>query len=246
MIRAFLLACLSLYSVIFAEAQLSPHNPVPTPVPADTLIVAQLQTTVLSSFAKPGDPLVFRVLRSVRASNGSIAIPKDAKLLGEVAAVQHGAWRGIFHWTPARISISVHRAEWDGNSLALDADLFGFVRQTDSLATEPARHITSRYDTFTLDHVDFVAVPYNHILDSTTPETSSSSQSVLCNLDGDTGSYSCQSDGYYSSGSGGYSSGDRFELYRSTTSSSPSYVMKTDAHNDFMLGDGDVVILLSH
>jgi len=244
--RSVLLACLSVLLGIPTAAQHIRFSSPDTPLPADTPIVAEFETTVASSSAKPGDPLVLHVLKTVRGIDGKVAIPKGAKLLGEVVDVQHGAWRSIFHWIPARISISVYRAEWDGKALALHADLFGFVRQTDSLAMEPSRHITSHYDTFTLQNTDFVTIPYHHRLDSATPETSYSSESVSCNLDGTTGSYNCQSDGYYSSGAEGYITGNRFELHRSTTSSLPSYLVKTDAHNDFALGTGDVVILLHH
>jgi hypothetical protein len=244
--RSFVLACLSLLLVIPAEAQQIRPTSLDTRLPPDIPIVAEFDTTVLSSFAKPGDPLVLHVLKNVRGKDGNVAIPKGARLAGEVIEAQHGGWMGFFHWTPARISINVYRAEWDGQALALHADLFGFVRQTDSLAMEPNRHITSRYDTFTLQNTDFVRIPYNRRLDSAALDTSSSSESVWCNVDGTTGSYNCQSDGYDSSGGEGYVTGDRFELYRPPTSSLPSYLVKTDAHNDFGLGSGDVVILLNH
>jgi hypothetical protein len=244
--RSFVLACLSLLLGIPAEAQHFRLSSLDPPLTADTPIVAEFETTVVSSFAKPGDPLVLHVLKNVRGTDGNVAIPKGARLLGEVVDVRHGGWKGFFHWIPARISINVYRAEWDGKALPLHADLFGFVRQTDSLAMEPNRHITSRYETFTLQNADFVTIPYNHRLDSTALETSSSSESVWCDVDGTTGSYNCQSDGYYSSGGEGYVTGDRFQLYRPTTSSLSSYLVKTDAHSDFGLGSGDVVILLNH
>ena len=126
------------------------------------------------------------------------------------------------------------------------ADLFGFVTQTDSLALEPKPHITSRYESVTLQNADSVAIPYDRRLHSATPETSASSESVSCDVDGTTGSYNCQSDGYYSLGGGGYDTGDRFELHRPATSSLTSYVVKTDAHSNFTVGNGEVVILLNH
>jgi hypothetical protein len=244
--RSFLLVCLSLLFVIPAGAQNLRPSSLDSPLPADTPIVAELETAVLSSIAKPGDPLVFRVLKNVRGTDGSLAIPKGARLLGEVVEVRRGDWKGIFHWIPARISLNVYRAEWNGKTLPLHADLFGFVTQTDSLALEPKPHITSRYESVTLQNADSVAIPYDRRLHSITPETSASSESVSCDVDGTTGSYNCQSDGYYSLGGGGYDTGDRFELQRPATSSLTSYVVKTDAHSNFTVGNGEVVILLNH
>src|SRR5271157_754696 len=93
-----------------------------------TPIVAELLTELSSRSSKAGDPLRFRVLEDVLGAEGKVAIPKDATLLGTITEAQRVVWKG-FHFVPARISLRVHAAQWDGRSLPLDADLFGFVTQ---------------------------------------------------------------------------------------------------------------------
>jgi hypothetical protein len=126
----FSLVLFSLSSVFsFALDQTSPAAQLPTGL----RIPATLKTSLSSKKAKVGDPVRLEVVVDVHDKTGAVAIPKRATLYGKVTSVVPYEKKK----QPATLSFVVDRAEWKGQTVALDGAVFGTdVRASDSKKSE--------------------------------------------------------------------------------------------------------------
>lgn len=84
---------------------------------AGVSIYAELKKAV-SSNTKPGHDVQLVVVDDVQGTNGSVLIPKGAKLTGKITVA-----RKRKKDEPAALSFVVNKAEWKDGSLPLNADI---------------------------------------------------------------------------------------------------------------------------
>ncbi len=130
-------------------------------------IHAELANPVTTATAKPGDEVRFEVLDDAKAADGSVVIPKKAKLTGRVAQVV----KRTDAMPQAQLSIVVEKAEWKNKSLALHA----FPVTLESVGEEAAKRAAPAERT---DPMGSTSSPRNPGLEQPPWMTSGSSSSA--------------------------------------------------------------------
>jgi hypothetical protein len=97
-------------------------------LPSDLRIPAVLKVTLSTKKSKVGDPVKLEVATDVHDGQGSVVIPRHAKLMGHVTRVVR--FEKNKQW--AMLSFLVDRAEWKDHTAVLDAPVYG----ADALATD--------------------------------------------------------------------------------------------------------------
>ena len=97
--------------------------PADAPVPTSTIeLWARPLQPIDSARAKPGEVVALELWQEVRNLDGSVFLPKGARLFGVLTLVEsHG------QESEARLALYVMRAEWKGGSATLNAFLAGPV-----------------------------------------------------------------------------------------------------------------------
>ncbi len=115
--RRLLLVWLALGAVSLAQL------PAESSDPAETIeLWARPLQPISTTTAKPGQVVTLELLQEARHSDGSIFLPKGARLFGALTLVEPRSQAGA-----ARLALYVLRAEWKGGSAMLNAFLAGPV-----------------------------------------------------------------------------------------------------------------------
>ncbi len=115
--RRLLLVWLALGVVSLAQVPAEPSDPAGTV----ELWVRPLEP-LSTDTAKPGQVVTFELWQEARLADGSIFLPKGARLFGALILVEARSQSG-----EARLALYVMRAEWKGGSAMLNAFLAGPV-----------------------------------------------------------------------------------------------------------------------
>ena len=108
-----------------SRAQAPPDAPEPAATPAVSIeLWARPLHPIDSAWAKPGQVVALELWHEVRNLDGSVLLPKGARLFGVLTLVESRIQEG-----GARLALYVMRAEWKGGSATLNAFLAGPVRR---------------------------------------------------------------------------------------------------------------------
>ncbi len=114
---------MSLFSAALVGFLAMPQAAAPSAaVPAGFEVMAALEHEVSSAKVKPGDAVRLTCLHDIASESGTIYIPRGARLLGRVSAVQK-----LHAPEPAQLSLRVTAAQWKGGSTALDGIVVALV-----------------------------------------------------------------------------------------------------------------------
>lgn len=100
-------------------------------VPGDLRIPAILKVTLSSKKSKIGDPVKLEVAADVHGADGTVVIPRHARLTGQVTRVV----RYQKNKQAAMLAFTVERVEWKDHAATLNASVYG----ADVLATDARR-----------------------------------------------------------------------------------------------------------